>query len=226
MSELETLQVERLTDTVYGRLRDRILNGTYRPGQKLPVDQLAQQLGVSQTPVKGALSLLVAEGLVRTLPRRGTFVTEVNERELSESLSIRAALESLAADTLLNHVTATDLTALTELVQEIAAATDVDEHFRRNLAFHESLVTLSGNRKLAEIYRQLNAHIQIALVHSGSKAWIGRVQTEEIEHRAILDAIARRDAAALKSAVERHLREGRDSLLGQFRTQAERPEPA
>ena len=125
MPGLVTLQTERLTDTIYELLRDRILNGRYTPGERLPVDQIARQLGVSQTPVKGALGLLVSEGLVRTSPRRGTYVTEIDERTFTESLAIRAALEQLAAETLLDHVTAADITRLDDLVHRIQNATEV-----------------------------------------------------------------------------------------------------
>ena len=219
MPELVTLQAERLTDTIYELLRERILNGTYPPGERLPVDLIARQLGVSQTPVKGALGLLVSEGLVRTSPRRGTFVTEIDERTLIESLAIRAALEQLAAETLLDHVTETDVARLSELVQRIQNATEVDEHFRLNLEFHEVLVNLSGNLRLAEIYRQLKAHIQMALIHSRSENWTGRVPNETDEHLAILAAIDARDRDALKAAIDAHLTHARASLLGQLRMQ-------
>ena len=219
MSELVTLQPERLTDTIYALLRDRILNGRYVPGERLPVDQIAQQLGVSQTPVKGALGLLVSEGLVRTSPRRGTFVTEIDERTVIESLAIRAALEQVAADTLLDHVTTADVAQLSDLVQRIQSATEVDEHFRLNSQFHEVLVNLSGNQRLAEIYRQLKAHIQMALIHSRSENWVGRMASETDEHLAILRAIEANDREALKAAIDEHLQHARASLLGQLRKQ-------
>jgi DNA-binding GntR family transcriptional regulator len=217
MPELVTLQPERLTDTIYELLRDRILSGVYAPGERLPVDQIARQLGVSQTPVKGALGLLVSEDLVRTSPRRGTFVAEIDERALTESLTIRTALELLAAETLLLHVTAGDIERLRELAYRIQIATEVGEHFRLNLEFHEVLVNLSGNLRLAEIYRQLKAHIQMALIHSRSEHWTGRVPNETDEHLAILAAIEANDRDALKAAIEVHLTHARASLLGQLR---------
>jgi DNA-binding GntR family transcriptional regulator len=219
MSELVILQPERLTDTIYELLRDRILDGRYAPGERLPVDQIARQLGVSQTPVKGALGLLVSEGLVRTSPRRGTYVTEIDERTVTESLAIRAALEQLAADTLLDHVTGADIERLRDLTGRIQTATEVGEHFRLNSEFHEVLVNLSGNQRLAEIYRQLKAHIQMALIHSRSESWTGRMASETDEHLAILAAIEANDRDALKSAIDAHLTHARASLLGQLRMQ-------
>jgi DNA-binding GntR family transcriptional regulator len=216
MLELSKLQTERLTDTIYKRLRERILDGTYHPGQKLPVDQLAQQLDVSQTPVKGALNQLAVEGLVWLSPRRGTFVAEISPRSIVESLSIRAALEQLAAETLIDHVGPEELGYLTSLVRQIEQSSDVYEHFRLNMQFHQELVELSGNQRLAEIYRTLKAHIQMALVHSLSASWVNRRPSEAAEHKAILEAISAKDQAALKAAISTHLAHARTSLLSQM----------
>jgi DNA-binding GntR family transcriptional regulator len=152
-------------------------------------------------------------------PRRGTFVTEIDERGLIESLAIRAALEQLAADTLLDHVTPADTARLTALVHQIQHATAVDEHFKLNLEFHEALVNLSGNQRLSEIYRQFKAHIQMALIHSRSERWMERMASETNEHLAILAAIEANDRVALKRAIDEHLTYGQASLLGQLREQ-------
>lgn len=224
MTELINLQIERVTDKVYAILRERILGGVYRPGARLPVDQLAQQFGISQTPIKGAISQLVAEGLISRQARKGTFVAEISERGISESFSIRAALEELAAETLLDHITTADLTHLTRLVDQIQHATEVDEHFLRNMEFHDYLVGLSQNLRLAEIYRQLNAHVQMALIHSRSESWQLRVPDETAEHLAILDAIQRADRAALKTATRKHLVRASESLLGQLKTHGNPPQ--
>ncbi len=217
--DLVALHQERLTDTVYNLLRERILSGVFRPGDKLNVDQLAEQLNVSQTPIKGALALLAAEGLVEVQPRRGTFVTAISEEELSEVLAIRVALEVLATDTLLEHVTPRDIEDLKTMTQEIQDAADVDHHTRLNADFHQRLVALSGNRKLAEMYNQLHAHIHIALVHSRSTTWRARATFEAREHEGIIAAIERRDQAALQAAVKQHLTRSRSSLLSDMGSQ-------
>jgi DNA-binding GntR family transcriptional regulator len=214
-ADLDALPTQRLTDAIYALLRERILRGVHRPGERLHVDRLAQALGVSQTPIKAALATLAVEGLIQVLPRRGTFVTPLSERDISESLSIRQALELLAAETILAHAAPPVLAVLRDLARRTALATDVDDHFRHNAAFHQRLIELSGNRKLAELYRQLNAHIQIARVHSRSSSWRERVPTETAEHEAIVDAIERRDVAGLKAAIARHLQRAQRSLLDQ-----------
>lgn len=222
VTELVALSPQRLTDTIYALLRERILSGAFRPGDKLNVDLLAQQLNVSQTPIKGALTLLVAEGIVQVQPRRGTFVTAITEREVSEAVAIRRALELLAAETIADHATPADLVALTELIGQIQHAGSGDEHFRLNAEFHQYLARLSDNRKLAEIYRQLNAHIHIALIHALSETWKNRIDREAAEHHVIVVAIERKDPDALKEAISEHLRLGAASLLSQIRAQGGR----
>ena len=184
----------------------------------MPVDLIARQLGVSQTPVKGALGLLVSEGLVRTSPRRGTFVTEIDERTLIESLAIRAALEQLAAETLLDYVTATDVARLSELVQRIQNATEVDEHFRVNLEFHGAGQSQRQSATGRDLPATQSPHSNGADSFP-SENWTGRVPNETDEHLAILAAIDARDRDALKAAIDAHLTHARASLLGQLRMQ-------
>lgn len=219
MNALPTLQAERLTDTVYGLLRERILGGAFAPGERLNVEALAQQLNISQTPLKGALALLVADGLVEVQPRRGTFIAQVSPRQISELVSIRRALELLAAETILDHVTLKNITELGALVEAIEAATSVDTHYLGNYELHKRLVKLSGNQKLVELYLQLNGHIHMALIHSSSHRWRTRGGTEAAEHHAIVEALAQRDRTALQSAISAHLHRAAASLMADLDAQ-------
>lgn len=212
-NSLPALQSERLTDTIYALLRERILGGSFAPGERLNVDALAHQLNVSQTPLKGALALLVADGLVEVQPRRGTFITQVSPRQISELLSIRRALELLATETIFGSVTAEDVAHLRTLVDEIEHASDVDAHYRGNYELHKRLVELSGNGKLAEIYAELNGHIHMALIHSSSHRWRARAGAEAAEHRAIVEAVEHRDLPALQAAISAHLTRASASLM-------------
>jgi DNA-binding GntR family transcriptional regulator len=216
---LPSLQSERLTDIVYALLRERILGGMFAPGERLNVEAFAQQLNISQTPLKGALARLVADGLVEVQPRRGTFIAQVSPRQIGEMLSIRRALELLAAETILDHVAAADIAQLRAWVDEIEHATDVDAHFRGNYDLHMRLVDLSGNKKLAEFYAELNGHIHMALIHSSSHHWRSRAGAEAAEHRAIVDALAARDLAALQAAIAAHLTRASASLLADLALQ-------
>jgi GntR family transcriptional regulator, rspAB operon transcriptional repressor len=224
MNALPSLQAERLTDTVYTLLRERILSGAFAPGERLNVEAVAQQLNISQTPLKGALALLVNDGLVEVQPRRGTFIAQVSPRQISELVAIRRALELLAAETILDHVTPQDITELRSLVETIEAATSVDTHYRGNYELHKRLVELSGNQKLAELYSQLNGHIHMALVHSSSHRWRARGATEAAEHYAIVEALAARDRIALQAAISAHLQRATASLMADLEAQQNRIE--
>ncbi len=216
---LPSLQAERLTDTVYALLREKILDGMFAPGERLNVEALAQQLTVSQTPLKGALARLVADGLVEVQPRRGTFIAQVSPRQIGEMLSIRRALELLAAETALDHVTAADIAHLRALLDAIEQATDVDSHYRGNYDLHKRLVELSGNKKLAEFYMELNGHIHMALIHSSSRIWRSRARAEAVEHSAIVDALEMRDLPRLQAAITAHLTRASASLMADLATQ-------
>lgn len=207
------LQTSRLTDQVYEAISERIMSGALRPGDRLDVNRLAEQLRVSPTPVKNALSLLANEGLVQIVPRSGTFVTSISRTELEQALPIRLALELLAAETSVTQATDADIAELSDRVGAIAHAPDVSMHYRRNAEFHQRLVELSGNGMLAALYRQLHAHIHFALIHSQSTAWKGRAALEEREHRAIVAALVDRDLERLKGAITLHLQRSRKSMF-------------
>lgn len=224
---IREIKRERVSDTVYHMLRTLIINKTFSPGEKLNVDELAQRMGVSRTPVHEGLSRLAEDGLVEIVPRKGTFVTELTTADLSETLDLRRALELLAAETAVDHVTAEDIAQMRAIVGELAESMksedDVPEHFQKNLTLHERLVELSMNRKLIDWYRNLDAHIRMARAHcAASSGWKERIPQEYEEHMAIIDALERKDVAALKEALNTHLQRAKRSLLADLEQEAAR----
>ncbi|MDR7418252.1 MAG: GntR family transcriptional regulator [Armatimonadota bacterium] len=215
------VSVHRLTDAAYRTLKEHILNQAFAPGQRLNVDDLAERLGMSRTPVKDALTALANEGLVDIVPRRGTFVAGLSAEGIAEVFEIRRALELLAAELLIDRVTEDDVARLRERLEALDAPLadgDVDEHMRRNLAFHRLFVELAGNAKLLEIYESLNVHIQIARVHAHRHDWQQRRQQERVEHLTIMRAVEARDGAALAAAVNAHIRRSKQSLVADLRS--------
>lgn len=220
-SNLTAIKTERVTDTVYQMLRDRIVEQRFPPGSKIHVDEIAKQLDVSRTPVHEALTILASDGLVEVRPRRGTFVTEFTAQDYSESLDIRRALEVLACETVVVHATDDDIADLRLLVKQMESsvvdALDSAEAARNhdaiNLEFHSRLVKLSRNRRLIATYGDLRAHIKIARAHVDATGWQARVPVETQEHLNIIDALTRRDVTDLKSALDTHLRRSTTSLI-------------
>jgi DNA-binding GntR family transcriptional regulator len=214
---LTTLKRERASDSVFQTLRDGILSQAFVPGERLNVKELAAKLGVSLTPVKDAINRLATEGLVEISPRSGTFVTEIAAEDVSETFEIRIALECLAAEKCLQRMKADDLRQFKEIIADLnkpmVTERDFAMHERRNVEFHTRIVELSGNRKLIEMYRSLNAHIKIARIHYSREGWENRMEQECAEHNEIFQALEKRDRDALVRAVRKHIERASQCLV-------------
>jgi DNA-binding GntR family transcriptional regulator len=218
LAPIEIQSTRTISDSVYQILRQHIIHQTFAPGQRLQVDELAQQFGVSRTPVKDALMLLAAEGLIRISPRRATYVAELSVEEIMETYDVRLALELAAGERLIQNVTPEILEMLeraSRAVEEAAQLADnVEGHLQRNFDFHELFVQASGNRKLLELYRSLHAAIQIARVHHrATSGWQQRLGQEQTEHRAILQALRDHDGEKLAQAIRMHMNRAKQSLV-------------
>lgn len=212
---LPKLARARASDSVAQMLRDGILGSRFHPGQRLDVRSLADQLGVSPTPVKDAINRLAAEGLIEIRPRSGTFVAEITPHMVGEIFEIRRALECLAAELTVARMTDATLATFEALTRELQQPV-TDEatrvaHERANVALHMLIVTSSGNERLLEMYRSLNAHLTIARIHARQRPQPHRLDAELAEHLALLDALRARDATRLVQVLGDHIRRaGRD----------------
>src|ERR1017187_1908908 len=215
--EMAKLQRDRLVDAVYQSLRQAILDSSIPPSERLNVEELAQKLGVSLTPVRHAVQQLATEGLLEIKPRSGTFVTELSAQNVEETLEIRRALECLAAETVVDKITHQDLRRLRELLKSLRKPVRSDRdragHDQDNSEFHCILIRASGNQRLAEIYETLNTHLKIARIHAPREDWLSRLDEEQAEHEEIVDALERRDADAAKQALTKHIRRAKDVLV-------------
>jgi GntR family transcriptional regulator, rspAB operon transcriptional repressor len=217
---LPTLSRQRTSDSVYDALRHAILSRKFAPGQRLNVHQLAGELGVSLTPVKDALTRLEAEALIQIRPRSGTFVTAVSPDDVAEAFEIRCALECLAAEKALSRAKPEDVEQLRALTGQIGAVEGEAGrlvHASRNIEFHKRIVMLSGNRRLVHMYESLDAHIQIARIHLRHADWKTRLESERLEHLAIVDALGRRDTPGLVAALRHHILRAAESLVRDLR---------
>ncbi len=220
---LRLLKRERASDSVHQILRESILTRVFAPGQRLKVQELANKLGVSLTPVKDAIHRLSAEGLIEISPRSGTYVVNLDVDEVAETFEIRAALECLAAEKLTERLTDQHMDKFRELMADMERPVHSDKertfHERKNLEFHNFIVELSGNRRLIKLYQNLNAHIQIAFIHSSRQGWIERMENEKQEHREIFSAIQARDSQRLNSALREHILRSSQNLVNDLEKQ-------
>jgi GntR family transcriptional regulator, rspAB operon transcriptional repressor len=206
---LTSVKRPRASDAVFNVLRESILDRTFHPGQRLEVKLLSDKLEVSQTPIKEAIARLIAEGLIEQRPRSGTYVARLSTEDIEDTLAVRRALECLAAEAVFDNITDDDLIQLEELVvlleRPMNSERERRQHERKNNEFHLRIVELSRNRKLIDIYNNLNAHIKMARVHTTSVISRKRALEERQEHRRILAALMARDPSALALALNDHI---------------------
>ncbi|MBK5294790.1 MAG: GntR family transcriptional regulator [Acidobacteriia bacterium] len=219
--QLPRIKRQRAVDAVYEILRDRILSSQFKPGERLHIDDLSAKLGVSFTPVRHAIHQLAAEGLVEVRPRKGTFVASLNNKDVEETFDIRCALECLAAEKAVSHITPDQLAAIKQLLvslsRPVVTREDRKSHERDNSEFHRAIVAAAGNQRLVEIYEDLNAHLQIGRAHTGSDDESSRFSQEQAEHVAIVEALDRRDSAALVRALRQHISRAGKALSDSLR---------
>ena len=215
--ELTRLTRQRASDEVYRALRQSILSQLFDPGQRLQVDEIADRLGVSLTPVRQAFQQLWTEGLVEIRPRSGTFVAQLTAQDVEETFDLRTALECLAAERAIERATQEHCAELRRLLDELAKPVLCEEdrkrHEQDNRCFHKLLIEASGNRRLAESYEGMNAHLQIVRVHSRQTDWAERLQIEQGEHEEIVAALEARDLPRLQTALRNHIQRARVSLI-------------
>jgi phosphonate utilization transcriptional regulator len=207
------LQAHTLPALVQRELTRLILAGRLRAGEKLNEVDIAQRLGVSRGPVREAFRALEESGLVRLEKNRGVFVREVSGDEADEIFELRAVLDEFAGRRAAARATPRDVDALATLVDRMAAAVDerdADAYFALNLAFHDRIVGLAGNAKLATLYRRLVN--ELALVRRASFDQAGTLPRSIREHRAIVATIASGDADGAGRKLRDHVLASRDRV--------------
>jgi DNA-binding GntR family transcriptional regulator len=202
----ESLNQRQISSDVYNALREKILACELAPGQRLAVDDIAQQLGVSRTPVKEALGRLSAEGLIEILARRGTFVTQIHPETIRESFQVREALEAKACELLDGKIDSNRAAILRQLNERLTTpGVSLAENSALDARFHQLLVEYAGNRLLLDLYMQLSAHHQIARIHYSSENWKNRLPLARREHAAIIDALSENRIVQAKELLKKHI---------------------
>jgi DNA-binding GntR family transcriptional regulator len=212
-----------LHEEVADRLRQRIFDGELTPGAFLDEVQLAQELSISRTPLREALKVLTAEGLVRHEPRRGCFVAEVTEQDLDEIFPVIALLEGRCAYEAAQNASEADLQALEELHAKLARhakARRVNDYYAVNFAIHEAIITLADNRWLAQVITDLRKIVKLARLQQLHAP--GRLEQSLSEHLAVFAALKARDAEGAEAAMRTHLTRQRGALREVARAQRTR----
>ncbi len=204
----DVLRIARrpLHEEAVDRLRDQIVQGQLSPGERLNERLLCERLGISRTPLREAIKLLAAEGLVELLPNRGAVVSAVDADRIAEALIVMGALEALAGELACGRASDAAIAMVRTLHDEMLAMhakSDLAGYFRYNQLIHMSIVEASGNPVLAGTYRQLNANVKRAryMANLSRERWDAAVA----EHEQIIRALERRDAPALRGLLADHI---------------------
>jgi len=210
----KTLAPRALYEEVAERLRQLIFNRELQPGGWIDELKLAQEWGISRTPLREALKVLASEGLITMKVRRGAYVTEPSSDDVSQVYHLLALLESDAAGEVAQRHHPDDLAQLMALHQQLEQqVTDRDAFFATNEAFHFKLLELAGNRWRTQIVSDLRKVMKLNRHHSLFKK--GRLVASLAEHRLIMEAIKAGKAEAATQAMRRHFHHSLTSTADQ-----------
>jgi phosphonate utilization transcriptional regulator len=219
------LQSSSLANVVQQEIERAILAGEHAPGDKLIEATLATRMGVSRGPVREAFRMLEEAGLVRTEKNRGVFVRAIPIDEAVEIFDLRATMDELVGRQLAAQITPVQLKeirGLVEAMEKAVKAQDAQGYHLLNLRFHDRLVEMAGNRKLAAIYRKLIKELSLFRRLNLADSWLLPISAGE--HRAIVKAIAAGDPEAAGQAMFQHVMDSKErTIANDLRRQARLP---
>ena len=207
MSALPLLTPRALYEEVAEQLRQRIFRRELEPGSWIDELKIAEEFGISRTPLREALKVLAAEGLVTMKVRRGAYVTEMSEKDLRDVYHLLSLLESDAAGVVAQRATPAQLQALQALHAELeAAVNDREKFFAINERFHMQLLEMADNRWRSQMVADLRKVMKLNRHNSLLKQ--GRIEDSLREHRCILDAMLAGNGPATVQAMQEHFSHG------------------
>jgi len=202
-----TLTPRALYEEVAELLRERIFSGELAPGSWIDEMRLAEEYGISRTPMREALKVLAAEGLVTMKVRRGAYVTEVNDKDQRDVYHLLSLLEADAAGVVATQATPAQLQELQELHLALAqAVNDREKFFEINERFHMRLLEIADNRWRDQMVADLRKVMKLNRHNSLLKS--GRIEESLNEHQALMDALLARNAAASVARMQAHFANG------------------
>lgn len=204
-----------LKDQAYEKIKHRLLNNDYPPGSFLSERQLADNLGMSKTPVKAALERLESEGFISVSPQQGIVVRELSVHEIAEQYEIRAALESYTLQTLAGKLTPEQIVKVRANLQaqaRLRGSGDVAKGVELDAAFHTQFVEFLGNREILRVIVQLREKMQ-RVVTQVFRLSPTRIDSSYDEHAAIAAAVVDGDGPRAAEMIVRHLELGKQLIL-------------
>lgn len=195
-----------LTDEIVDIIRERILKGEYKIGEKIKENQIASELRVSRTPIREAFKQLENEGLIDYIPNRGCFAKGFTRRDIEDLYAVRKSLEILAVEWAVDRITQEQIDKLQEqsdLMEFYTTRGDCKKVLEINSDFHSVIYNATGSRFMAQVLRSYKEYIE----QTRKAIFDEKDYLEDIfqEHKAVLEAIKDRDAERAKAAMAMHL---------------------
>lgn len=214
VKQLPKLARQRLHDTVVEHLRSFIIEGTLGAGTKLNERELCETLGISRTPLREALKVLAAEGLIEISPNRGASVARMSELEIREAFELMSGLEAFAGELACERITADELDEIKALHYAMIVCknqNDLPGYYQRNRAIHDLINLAARNSALRQTYMALNWRIQALRFRSNLQTpkWDRAVH----DHEEMIQALEARDGKRLSAILRQHLLAKRDALM-------------
>lgn len=216
-SDINFNDYKPLRDVIFATLREAIVAGELKPGERLLEVKLADKMGVSRTPVREAIRKLELEGLVVMLPRKGAHVANLSAKDIANVLEIRAALDALATVLAANRITDSELKELERIHEQFISCVEknnIQGAIKKDVEFHDAIYRAARNEKLVQVSGNLWEQVQRFRVvylrdYDSVKAVIK-------EHSDILKAISAKDADAARICASRHIKSQEEKIIAEI----------
>lgn len=214
---------QTLREKILETIRDAILRGSLKPGERVSEPELAERFGISRTPIREAFRQLESEGYLQVIPRKGAVVASLSERDVEEFYAIKIILEGFAARMAAEKMSVKDiekLEAINEKLKKLADEEDVKNFFKVHDEFHEVFIKAAGNEKLLELINQLIMRFKRLRLASLSQP--GRMNVSVQEHEQLIEAFKRQDGKTADSLVRHTATLGAKALIAGLSEDTER----
>ncbi|HEY8426120.1 MAG TPA: GntR family transcriptional regulator [Limnochordales bacterium] len=214
LSPLKLDNYKPLRELVFEALREAIITGALKPGERLMEVQLADELGVSRTPVREAIRKLEHEGFVVMIPRKGAYVADISLKDVVEIFDVRTALEALAAQLAAERASDEDLERTERILVEYGECVesgDIARLIEVDTRFHEAIYQMAGNSRLKQMLSLLGE--QVMRYRTMTLSHKPRMRKALEEHRRIVEAIAARDAQRAARLAREHIESAEHALM-------------
>lgn len=210
---------------VADRIRDMIRKGLLKKGDRIVEKHFCEEMGISRTPLREALRILHKEGLIHLAPNKGAYVAEPSIREIQEMFDVMGILEGACAKAATERMTEANLQRIEKLHQKLEhnyQMRDHEKYLRVNQRYHGLIQEMTGNKALNEVINGLRQ--KILLYRYRQLYQPERFDKSIQEHRAILEALRRRDPAAAETAMKTHLANQCAALVGLYQDKGGEPD--